>query len=206
MEGLIYKTIDYKEKSKLIYLYTPLGLDSFLAQGAKDYKKGLLSFSEIITYVKYETRGNNLKALGEFEIINSFKNIKNSLKALGIAEAILEIARQTNDERNERIFRFTLNTLLAIEDGKNYFDIFFIYLIKMLKVFGVLDLDFKGLPNSLRDKAILAYEGDLNSKLAVSKDDLNLIIGYYEHFDIIYLKNIKQSLRLLWTKKNYMLV
>ncbi len=202
MDGLIYKTLDYKEKSKLVYLYTKEGLDSFLASRAKDYKKGLLGISEI-TYIRYEARGSNLKYLSEFEILNSFSNIKNSLSLLAMAEIILELARQSNDERYERIFNFTLNSLLELEKNESSYQCFFSYLVKMLKVFGILDLEFKGFSNSLRVKAVKAYSNELTSDDLIIKDDILEVLNYYEREDIVYFKNIKKVMRFIWTRKDY---
>ena len=41
-KGLIIASIDYKEKSKIIYLYTPLGKESVLVKAGKAYKAGNL--------------------------------------------------------------------------------------------------------------------------------------------------------------------
>ena len=45
-EGIIYKIIDYKEKSSLVYLYTKYGLDSILVRGAKSYKSGNILYGK----------------------------------------------------------------------------------------------------------------------------------------------------------------
>ena len=57
-EGIIYKIIDYKEKSSLVYLYTKYGLDSILVRGAKSYKSGNMRFCEVLNIVRYECSNN----------------------------------------------------------------------------------------------------------------------------------------------------
>lgn len=195
MEGIVYKTLDYKEKSKLVYLLTPTGLDSVIARGAKDYKKGLLGFISPLTLVTYERTNAKLPSLISYEILGDFKALKENIIKYNCALSILEIARQSTDSRTERIYDFTLLALKELAKTTVPLDVLFIYLTKMLKVFGIfnvnLDIKFKA---ELKEKVLAAYNGNLQVEIAATNEDIKHLIWYYDELGAIYTYNIKQAM------------
>ena len=65
-KGIVIGSIDYKEKSKIVYLYTPNGKESVLAGGAKSIKGGMLGFTNTLNYVEYVKTQSNLPKLVEY--------------------------------------------------------------------------------------------------------------------------------------------
>ncbi len=195
MEGIIYKIIDYKESSSICYLYTEEGLDSVLVLGAKKYKSNNMPFCEILNHVTYTKTNSELPKLIDYEVINKFRNIKNSLTKLKYATIILEVLRQVIDIRTARIFKFSIDILNKIDEGFDPISICFIYLAKMLKVYGILpDLDkntiYKFSNIELLKEAY--YTKDYN--LIVSKEDLINLIGFYNKVEAINCYNIYKIL------------
>lgn len=53
MEGIVLKSLSYKEKSKLVYLYTPVGMKSVLVY---DFNKNA-GFTTTLNHVSFEVKG-----------------------------------------------------------------------------------------------------------------------------------------------------
>ncbi len=194
MLGIVYKTIDYKEKSKLVYLLTPQGLDSILARGAKDYKNGLFGFTSLLSFVDYEKTNSKLPVLIEFETINNFTKLKEDIVKFNYALSMLEIARQSTDLRTERIFNFTKMALEELEKSTNPKSVLFIYLVKMLKVFGIYSQSENKFKSELKNKIIVAYNSVLSTNIEITKDDIMAVIDYYDELGALYIYNIKHAI------------
>lgn len=198
MEGIIYKIIDYKEKSSLVYLLGPYGLDSLVVRGAKNYKSGQMAFCEFLNLVEYQKDSKSLPSLMSYEIINKFSNIKNSFIKLKYASIILEVSRQSNDARTLKIYEFTKDILERIEEGQAYLSLCFIYLVKMLKVFGIMPA-LDNLTNKFGALATLVKEAYLTRDYnigEISTQDIKLIIDYYVKSDVISCYNILKMLEV----------
>lgn len=197
MEGLIYKVLDYKESSNLVYLYTNFGLDSLLVRGSKKYKSENLSFCEYLNYVSYTKTNNTLPTLIDYKMINRFINIKNSITKLKYASIITEVLRQVLDQRHSRILNFTIKILEKMEANDDPISLTFIYLVKMLKVFGILpDLD-KPVSNdqNFNDIFIKAYY-TLDYDIVVNKEYIKKIIDYYNKYEALNCFNIYKILEV----------
>lgn len=205
MEGIIYKILDYKESSSLVYLFTPQGLDSVLVRGAKKYKTRALAFCEEISCVSYNKTSSTLGSLIDYEIINRFSNIKKSFTKLKYASIILEVARQSVDERKARIYNFTKLMLEKIDSGYDAKSITFIYLVKMLKVFGILPSLEEDIIHINYFKEVDKLEFSRVFKEAYYTKDYNLkvsfinllnLISYYNKLDAISTYNINKMLEV----------
>ena len=136
-EGIVVFTTDYKESSKIVNLYTPLGFVSVIAKGALNPKKGLLGFITTGNIVSFVTTDSNAKSLMEYSLIDSSYNLNysiNKIKAFGI---IIDVIRNIDDDINhEKTYEFIKMILLSLDkyDEKKILSIF---LIKMLYVFGI---------------------------------------------------------------------
>ena len=194
MEGLIYKILDYKENSCLVYLYTLEGLEEVLVYQAKKYNSLNMPFCEVLNYVSYNRTGKSLKKLLDYEIINRFTNIKNSYIKLKYASIILEILRQIDDVRYPKILGFTIKTLKEMEIKDDVISICFIYLVKMLKIFGILpnlnddilDISYTNNIDKLELSNLIKqayYDRDFTTK--ASKGAFCNVINYYNKLDAI---------------------
>ncbi len=198
MEGIIYKILDYKEKSSLVYLIGPYGLDSLLVRGAKSYKSGKMAFCEFLNCVAYEKDTSNMPSLISYEIIDNFANIKKSFMKLKYASIILEVARQSNDARTAKIYEFTKQILEKMAANYSAISLCFIYMTKMLKVFGIM-------PDATNLASIFGPISDLVAKAYATRDyqitepsneDLKRLIDYYVKADVISTYNILKMLEV----------
>lgn len=137
LKGIIINSIDYKEKSKIVYLYTPYGHDSVKANQSKDFKKGLLGFTTTLNEVSFIKTKSKFPTLVEYNVINNNFDITQSVDILEVVFKILEIIKAVPEESDhERIYKFLV---LTIENLKKYNPkkILTIFLIKMLHAFGI---------------------------------------------------------------------
>lgn len=135
--GLVISSIDYKEKSKIVYLYTPYGHDSIRANHSKDMKKGLLGFTTTLNQVNYIKTNAKFPTLIEYNLVKTNFDLASSIKNITAITAILKVIQNIPDDANhERLFNYIIEIInsLYTNDSKKVLSIF---LIKMLYVFGV---------------------------------------------------------------------
>lgn len=138
-EGIILGSIEYKEASKIVYIYTKDGRKSVIAKNSRKYESGLQAFSSSLSKVSYTDNGHSFPTLIDYYPINSFKNIKDNFTLLSYANSILEIINQlpSNDYQN-KIYDFLNYTLLGIEESNKPLIYYEMFLVKMLKILGIL--------------------------------------------------------------------
>lgn len=190
-EGIIYSLLDYKEKSIIVYLYTKKGLDSVLVSQAKNIKKGKMAFCEILNRVNYVKTKGKLGTLIDFEVLDYNRELKQDLITLNYAYLLLDVTRQISDLRHEKIYNYLVKTLEELKFNPLKRQIAFIYLVKMLSVFGI---------NNIKEVKDLNYQKTLLE--AYNLKDYNLtnfldkyldyLIDYYDQMGVIYLNNIKK--------------
>ncbi|MDE7385469.1 MAG: DNA repair protein RecO, partial [Anaeroplasmataceae bacterium] len=135
MEGIVLKTIDYKEKSKLVYLYTPSGI---ISVKALDATKTKLGFITTLNQVEFEMSSGKLPTVIEYSLKKSFYSIYESLIKVGVLTPILDIIFHLEEGVNHRrIYSFLIQTLNELLDTELPYQILSIFLVKMLAVFGI---------------------------------------------------------------------
>ena len=70
-EGIVIKSITYKETSKIVYLYTPNGKVSIKAIGAKNAKKNTFGFGEVGNIVSFVSTDYVIKIQFAFILQNN---------------------------------------------------------------------------------------------------------------------------------------
>lgn len=136
-KGLILKSIDYKETSKIVYLYTPLGKQSIKVIGANNPKKGLLGFITTGNLVSFVATDNDFPNLLEYNLEESIFSITSSIDSLEALKKILDVLNYIPDDINHQstysFIEKTIKDLIKSNPKK----VLAVYLIKMLYVFGV---------------------------------------------------------------------
>ncbi len=136
-EGIVVFTTDYKESSKIVNLYTPLGFISVIAKGALNPKKGLLGFITTGNIVSFVTTDSEVKSLTEYSLLDTSYNLNYSLDKMKAFGIIIELMKNIeNDIDNEKIYDFIKKILLSL-GTVNEKKVLSIFLIKMLYVFGI---------------------------------------------------------------------
>lgn len=137
IKGLVISSIDYKEKSKIVYLYTPYGHDSVKANHSKDLSKGLLAFTTTLNEVIYIKSNSKFPTLLEYNLVKTNFDLISTINNISIIGIILKIVQNIpSDSNHERVYSFlieTINNLYKYNPKK----VLSIFLIKMTYVFGV---------------------------------------------------------------------
>ena len=135
MEGIVINTIDYKEKSKIVYLYTPNGINSVKAL---DVMKKNLGFTVTLNHVDFEVSNSKFPTVLEYTLKKSYYNSFQDIKKMGVVFTLIDVVnRLEGDYPHKRIFHFFLNCLDILEKGKEPRFVLSLFLIKMLYIFGV---------------------------------------------------------------------
>ena len=189
-EGIILKSIDYKDNDKILTLFTKTGKISLIAKSVKNSRRGnLLDIGNLISYNRVKTKG--LDILTTVIIKNSFAHIKESKSfyILFLLEVVLKIQRDTTDE--SLIYQTLVFCIKNLENTPKLY--LCLFLEKMLYYEGVfIDLyscKVCGYEFVDIDKIIISSEGLSHSrcsKLNDSNIDNNTIkiLRYLSIFDI----------------------
>lgn len=135
--GIILKTLDYKETSQIVYLYTEKGVISILVRGAKKYKSNKLSLTIPLTLVECIITDSKLPSLIDYTVLESYDYIKDDLKKNLWAQFLLEIISKVNDNfYSKNIYNLLLRTF-KLANVCDIESLVIINMIKLLKAFGV---------------------------------------------------------------------
>lgn len=136
-KGLVLYSIDYKEKSKIVYLYTPYGHDSVKANRSKEMNSGQMGFTTGLNEVSYVKSVAKLPVLLEYRLEESYFDLSESIPKMTVVANMIEVIRRIpEDSLHDKIYEFILTCLkqLRTENPKKVLAVF---LVKMLYVFGV---------------------------------------------------------------------
>ncbi len=110
IKGIVLSSINYKESSKIVYLYTNIGKISVRALGSKKQKRGLLPFITTMNYVEAIITDTEFPTLIDYTLISSYDEIKNDIKSNLWHSYMLELLSKIDDNLYaERIFNLTIN-------------------------------------------------------------------------------------------------
>lgn len=115
-KGLIYKIQDYKETSKMLFVYTPYGKYTLVAKGAKNYKSAYMSYDYLTLITFNLNEAKSIQTLRDSKIEDYFSNIKSDYNKVMNASLILKaIELLTDDLPHERLFNLII-WLLSFKD------------------------------------------------------------------------------------------
>lgn len=140
MEGIIVKSMDYKESSKLVYIVTEEGLQTLLVKGAKQYKSKNFAYSQVLNKIQFESiPSKTFTILGSANIVASYSKIKQSFERTQAAYLVLEYAYQFAEHISEfKLFYSFLQSILESIDQKSQFILYsIIFRLKLLYLLGI---------------------------------------------------------------------
>lgn len=115
-KALIYKIQDYKETSKLLFVYTKEGKFTLVAKGAKNYKSNYRSLDYLTMISTNINNAKSMQTLKQYTLIDSYERIKNDFGPLFYVGHILKSIELIFDEDlNERLFNL-IEWILSFND------------------------------------------------------------------------------------------
>jgi DNA repair protein RecO (recombination protein O) len=203
IEGIVLKQMNYKESSKIIYVYTSHGLVSVLVHGSNKLKSPYLNLVRIFSHVKLYVSGSELKTLRDGEVLNYHSDISLDIVkytySLHLMEVIYYFSQHEHD--HEKLFQFILKIIDKIIENP-IFDIYIMMAeLKLLYLLGVQPLlkhcvfcDSKeGLNFSVEDGGMICSEHRTKSRYNSATMHLLLSLYYYDLSDPIELDYDQQD-------------
>ena len=191
--GLVIGSIEYKEKSKIVELYTPYGKENVLARGASKVTSGLLGFTTTLNYVNFEKSKASFPVMIEYSLIKSYYFVLDSIKKANVVSIMIHIIKSLDDNMpHHRIFPFVINCLDLLEkEDPNY--VLSVFLIKMLSIFGV-QRAFKSCINCGKEEFVsfsIEAGGILCSNCSIHNENLYKLAEWmkYIYYDKTYICN-----------------
>lgn len=141
IEGIIVSTVDYKESSKIINIFTKEdGIVGVIAKGSKNLKNSLRATTTILSYGIFylNYRENSVSTLIEVDIIDYFKEIRKDIYKTNYSLYLLELATQVyKQERNKNIYEILIIGLKKINEGFDAGVVTNIIELKLLENLGI---------------------------------------------------------------------
>ena len=203
MEGLIYKVQAYKETSRLLFVFTPIGKITLLAKGAQKVTDKSRVISQYLTHISFkEQQGKTFYTMQDPKIINDYANIKKDYHKTKQAALILEIIDTLLIDHID--YKHIFNEVILALNESDIKVSSLSFALKILKPLGYqldLDADGRSIKGVSIEKGGLIYKNepfsiDLNTKEAVFLLKL-IYLPYNEHgiYEIDILDKIEQFIK-----------
>lgn len=141
IEGIVIKTQEYKEKDKLLWIFTrTYGKVSLVAHSAKKSSSHLSACTQRFTYGLYVfTWRSGLSTLRSGEILNNFNMIKTNLWKTAYASYLLELIDKGihDGEQHPYVYEWLFRILQKIDEDEDAEILIRIFEMKMTEVFGI---------------------------------------------------------------------
>ena len=142
IEGIVLKQINYKENSKIIYLYTPQGKVSVLVHGSNKVKSPYLNLVRLFSHVSLVVSGKSLKTIRDGNVISYFDELSNDLTKYTYSLHLMELIYyfSDHDHDHEKLFRFLLKIFHQMILSKDVSVYVMMVELKLLYLLGVQPL------------------------------------------------------------------
>lgn len=141
IEGIVIKTQEYKEKDKLLWIFTrEYGKVSLIARSAKKSSSHLSACTQALTYGLFMfSPRNGLTALRHGEILNNFNAIKRDLLKTAYASYLLELVDKGihDHEVQPYLYEWVIELMQRLNEGEDAEILLRIFEMKMTEVFGI---------------------------------------------------------------------
>jgi len=211
-EGIVLKSIPYRETSKLVTLYTrELGKISIIARGGQSIKNRYGSTLQLLSHVQaviFSRPTRSIQVLNDCSHITIYSTIKEDLEKLTIGQRICELVLMITEEgqRSFELFQLLVNVLSALNEPKSngrvlklYFQLKFTEELGFAPSFtkqSVEEIDASGGYLTLSDGTITNEVVDDPSAVYASR-------GVLRAFSILCRADFDVIVKLKLTKKQY---
>ena len=192
-EAIVLKSLDYKDSSKILYLYTNNGLQSIIAHGVKKMNNINRFLSQNGNLINVTFSKGNFPSLKEGELINDFPKIKKDMLAYTYLNHIMELVNNTisEDLNHPKMFDFLKRLFVLFNKDYDSEVLSFIFELKLLYFLGY-GLNFKACNICGNSKSLVfnVDSGGLVCKehLSINQQsydsDIFLLLSKLYYFDI----------------------
>lgn len=138
IEAIVCRSLDYKDSSKILYLYTESGTKSVVARGVKKLKSINRFLSQVPNVIKYDSTRGSFPTLKEGELLEEFPNIELDIESYTFVSHVLELVATVIDEENDHVkmFDFLKRLLRLFNQNIDPELLSFIFELKLLHFLG----------------------------------------------------------------------
>jgi len=119
VKGIVLKTMDFKEKDKLMWIFTEeLGKVSVLCKGVRNQKSRMQSLAMPLLLGEFMLyKGKSMHTLNEGSVITTFKGLKEDLVLLTYGSYFLELCDivSMDSEPDRELYRDLITALYILE-------------------------------------------------------------------------------------------
>lgn len=91
VEGIIYRVQPYQEHGRLLFVYSPIGKKTLLAQGAQKVNHPSRILSQTLTRISFKEGNKSFLTLQEGKILDDYVHIKSDFETMKMASIPFEI-------------------------------------------------------------------------------------------------------------------
>ncbi|HCB66933.1 MAG: DNA repair protein RecO [Tenericutes bacterium GWE2_38_8] len=180
MEGLIYKVQPYQESARLLFVYTPEGKRTLLAQGSQKINNMTRVLSQYLTHIEFKDQKKSFMTLSEPKLLHDFEEMKKDYQKTKSAAVILEIIDQlvVDDYSHALVFQEMMLALLSPNVSISALS----FALKILKPLGYevnLTGDGRKVIGVNIEKGGLVYQGETDIIDLDTKEAITLLKLYY---------------------------
>jgi DNA repair protein RecO (recombination protein O) len=188
IEGIVCKVIDYKDSSKILYIYTQEGPISVMARGVKKMTSVMRNLAQVGNFIRFDAPKKELSTLKEATLLDSYESIQYDVEAFTFLSHILELTYNTVDQHNDhpKLISFLKRLLRLINEGANPETASFIFELKLLYFLGYglhfntcMTCDSPNVLFSVSDGGHVCKEHAKERSLLFDRDDSALLQALY---------------------------
>lgn len=144
-KAFVLHSMDYKDNSKILYLYTEEGHVSVLAHGVKKLNSINRFLSQNGNLISLSTSKGKFPSLREGQLLNEYENIKKDIFKYTYMNHIMELVRNviSDDLNHKRMFMFLEKLFTKMDEDIDSTVLSFIFELKLLFFVGY-GLNFTG--------------------------------------------------------------
>lgn len=202
-QGVVLKTIDYQENSKIIYLLTNQGIKSAVVRGAKNLKSHTYSYAQPLVKIEFEIKKD--RYIGANKILDNYNNIKLDYNKITYALRIIEICYTLGEHiTDSKLFYSFTTEILDLINSNEVYDIYeLIFKIKTLYLLGVAPVFTKCVSCSSKENLIgfSFNNGGMKCSDCVKQDDFIYPKETVLEIKTIYLRKLNELILLIKDNK-----
>ena len=202
-QGVVLKTIDYQENSKIIYLLTNQGIKSAVVRGAKNLKSHTYSYAQPLVKIEFEIKKD--RYIGANKILDNYNNIKLDYNKITYALRIIEICYTLGEHiTDSKLFYSFTTEILDLINNNEVYDIYeLIFKIKTLYLLGVAPVFTKCVSCSSKENLIgfSFNNGGMKCSDCVKQDDFIYPKETVLEIKTIYLRKLNELILLIKDNK-----
>ena len=202
IEGIVCRVLDYKDSSKILYIYTKSGQKSIIARGVKKLSSLNRNLSQVGNIISFVDSNKELATLRDGELIHDFEVIHLDLEAFTYASHMLELAYFTIDQHSDhkKMYHFIERLMKLMNQGIDAEIISIIFEMKMLHFLGY-GLNFKGCTQCENDDLVFSVsDGGLICKRHVMLKSATFDKQIYEKIKAFYFIDIDKFYKIELTQ------